>query len=112
VPCLVLSPFSRGGYVCGETFDHTSILRLIEKRFGVEIPNLTKWRRATCGDLTSAFGFGEPPDRSVPELPPTAGPLVAAKQRLKTGHLPRPAPPANQSMPKQEAALVNRKRRA
>ena len=111
VPCLVISPFSRGGYVCGETFDHTSTLRFIEKRFGVEIPNLTAWRRATCGDLTSAFGFGEPPDRSVPALPQTAGPLAAAEERLKAGNLPRPAPPANQSMPKQEAARINRKRR-
>jgi phospholipase C len=111
VPCLVLSPFSRGGYVCGETFDHTSTLRLIEKRFGVEIPNLTAWRRATCGDLTSAFGFGEPPDHSVPVLPQTAGPLADAEQRLKSGNLPRPAPPSTQSMPKQEAALVSRKRR-
>ena len=38
VPCTVISPFSRGGYVCSETFDHTSTLRLLEARFGVEIP--------------------------------------------------------------------------
>ena len=46
VPCLVISPFSRGGYVCGATFDHTSTLRLLEARFGVEVPNLSQWRRA------------------------------------------------------------------
>ena len=30
--CLVISPFSRGGYVCSQTFDHTSLLRFIETR--------------------------------------------------------------------------------
>jgi phospholipase C len=57
VPGIVISPFSRGGLVASETFDHTSQLRLIEKRFGVEVPNLTKWRRKTVGDMTSAFNF-------------------------------------------------------
>jgi phospholipase C len=109
VPCLVISPFSRGGYVCGETFDHTSTLRLIEKRFGVEIPNLTQWRRDTCGDLTAAFGFGEPPNPSIPALPQTAGPLADVLRELKS--LPRPVPPAGQVMPKQEAAAVRRRRR-
>jgi len=109
VPCLVISPFSRGGFVCGDVFDHTSTLRLIEKRFGAEIPNLTQWRRDTCGDLTSAFGFGEPPSASVPVLPQTAGPLADVMRGLNT--LPRPVPPADQTMPKQEAATVNRLRR-
>ena len=35
VPCMVISPFSRGGYVCSQRFDHTSLLRFIETRFGV-----------------------------------------------------------------------------
>ena len=69
VPCLVISPFSRGGYVCGETFDHTSTLRLIETRFGVEVPNFSRWRRETSGDLTRAFGFGTTADVSIPNLP-------------------------------------------
>ena len=41
VPCLIVSPFSRGGFVCSDTFDHTSTLQLLEARFGVEVPNLT-----------------------------------------------------------------------
>src|SRR5580698_6846276 len=45
VPCLVISPFARGGYAYGGTLDHTSTLRLLEARFGVEIPNLSRWRR-------------------------------------------------------------------
>jgi phospholipase C len=55
VPLIVASPFARGGYVCSDTFDHTSLLRFIETRFGVEVPNLSAWRRETTGDLTSAF---------------------------------------------------------
>jgi phospholipase C len=100
VPCLVISPFSRGGYVCGATFDHTSTLRLIETRFGVEIANLSKWRRETCGDLTAAFGFGQPARLDVPRLPETAQPLLLAEQRAMT--LPPPSVPANQTMPRQE----------
>jgi phospholipase C len=38
VPMLVLSPFSRGGFVCSDTFDHTSLLRFLETRFGPEVP--------------------------------------------------------------------------
>ncbi len=68
VPMLVVSPFSRGGFVCSDTFDHTSLLRLIETRFGAEVPNLTAWRRSTVGDLTRAFNFAKV-DPSVPSLP-------------------------------------------
>jgi phospholipase C len=100
VPCMVISPFSRGGYVCGDTFDHTSVLRLLEARFGVEVPNLTAWRRATCGDLTSAFGFGEPARLDVPELPETSERLASVYETTPT--LPPPAVPTVQQMPKQE----------
>jgi phospholipase C len=68
VPLLVVSPFSRGGFVCSQTFDHTSLLRFLETRFGTEVPNLTNWRRSITGDLTSAFNFVEV-DTSVPSLP-------------------------------------------
>jgi phospholipase C len=60
VPAIVVSPWSRGGFVCSEVFDHTSTLRFIEKRFGVKEPNISDWRRAVCGDLTSAFDFKSP----------------------------------------------------
>ncbi|MFC6882489.1 MULTISPECIES: phosphocholine-specific phospholipase C [Actinomadura] len=58
VPLLVISPWSRGGWVCSETFDHTSVLRFLEERFGVHEPNISAWRRSICGDLTSALDFG------------------------------------------------------
>jgi len=100
VPCLVVSPFSRGGYVCGTTFDHTSTLRLMEARFGVEVPYLSKWRRAICGDLTAAFGFGIPPRFDVPILPETIRALEAAESRAFS--LPPPTVPNEQVMPQQE----------
>jgi phospholipase C len=68
VPLIVCSPFTRGGYLCSDTFDHTSLLRFLELRFGVEVPNLTAWRRQTVGDLSAVFGR---PDHSVPPLPDT-----------------------------------------
>jgi phospholipase C len=92
VPCLVVSPFSRGGFVSSDVFDLTSTLRFIETRFGVTVPNLTAWRRSATGDLTSAFNFAAL-DSSVPSLPqpsptdprvlasdcPTNGPGVIAE---------------------------------
>jgi phospholipase C len=101
VPCLVISPFSRGGYVCGDTFDHTSTLRLLETRFGVEVPNLSAWRRQTTGDLTTAFGFGSAPRFDVPAMPETEQALTLAELRVVT--LPPPAVPAEQTPPRQEA---------
>jgi phospholipase C len=101
VPCIVISPFSRGGYVCSETFDHTSTLRLIEARFGVEPANLSAWRRRACGDLTRAFGFGEPARLDVPALPDTAEILLAMERNVMT--LPKPTVPARQEVPTQES---------
>jgi phospholipase C len=68
VPMLVVSPLSRGGLVCSDVFDHTSLLRFIETRFGAEVPNLTAWRREAVGDLTTAFHVAGRDD-SVPALP-------------------------------------------
>ncbi|HEX4223520.1 MAG TPA: alkaline phosphatase family protein [Pseudonocardiaceae bacterium] len=79
VPCLVISPYSRGGRVASETFDHTSQLRLVERRFGVPVPNLSDWRRNTVGDLVSAFDFQDRPRFDKPKLPsPDLGALKAA----------------------------------
>ncbi len=73
VPMLVISPYSRGGFVCLDTFDHTSMLRFIETRFagqGVQVPNLTAWRRSVTGDMTSALSV-KVPNPTVPTLPVT-----------------------------------------
>ncbi len=68
VPLMVVSPFARGGFVCNNRFDHTSLLRFLETRFGAEVPNLSAWRRSVTGDLTKAFNFAAV-DTSVPSLP-------------------------------------------
>ena len=107
VPCLVISPFSCGGCVVGDTFDHTSTLRLIEKRFGVEVPYLSRWRRDTCGDLTAALGLGEPARVDVPRLPETASRLAQVERAVLD--LPPPQVPLAQAMPRQEPGT--RKRR-
>jgi phospholipase C len=108
---LVVSPFSRGGYVCSEVFDHTSLLRFIEKRFGVEVPNLSAWRRSVTGDLTAALALANPPQTVVPPLPATSlGQTNVAEQAvldalagtLDVG-IPYPLPASN-SMPSQETA--------
>lgn len=109
VPTWVISPFSRGGFVSSGLFDHTSILRFLETRFGAEVPNLSAWRRATVGDMTSAFNFTRP-DHSIPSLPST----VAALQTILTqcannlaGFTAYPLP-TPQAMPAQETGAPSR----
>jgi len=65
---LVVSPFSKGGFVYSGRLDHTSTLRLLETRFGTPVPNLTTWRRRHTGDMTGAFNFARV-DRKAPSLP-------------------------------------------
>ncbi len=61
VPLLIASPWSRGGAVCSEVFDHTSILQFLEKFLShktgkkIEETNISAWRRTICGDLSSSF---------------------------------------------------------
>ncbi len=93
VPMLVVSPFSRGGLVCSDVFDHTSTLRFLETRFGVRVPNLTSWRRKATGDLTSAFNFAARPNHSRPSLPHSRGSAVCATSP--------PVPATSQPFPQQ-----------
>jgi phospholipase C len=105
VPLLVVSPFSRGGHIATEVFDHTSQLQLIAKRFGVEVPNVSAWRRKTVGDLTSTL-FRSKHDASVPKLPKTSivfapsGPASFAGQFTEGGGF-GPHFPTKQRMPNQ-----------
>jgi phospholipase C len=100
VPLLVVSPWSTGGWVCSETFDHTSLIRFIEARFGVDEPNLTPWRRAVCGDLTSAFDFESSSNR-VPPVPPVVD-TYNTQAAYSSYH---PVPPAVGSVPRQEPGV-------
>ncbi|RYG64532.1 DUF756 domain-containing protein, partial [bacterium] len=59
-PLVVASPWSRGGCVNSQVFDHTSILRFLEtwtaaRGRPVREENISDWRRTVCGDLTSTF---------------------------------------------------------
>ncbi|MGV3763053.1 phosphocholine-specific phospholipase C [Parapedobacter sp.] len=61
VPMIIASPWTRGGWVNSQVFDHTSSLRFlesfVERKYGKKIKedNISDWRRTVCGDLTSAF---------------------------------------------------------
>ncbi|MEU6345279.1 phosphocholine-specific phospholipase C [Streptomyces sp. NPDC046977] len=101
VPMFVVSPWSKGGYVCSQTFDHTSIIQLIERRFGVTEPNISPWRRAVCGDLTSAFDFRHS-DTDAAELPDTSGYLPPDNKRHPDYV---PTPPAKGALPRQEGGM-------
>jgi len=101
VPCIIVSPWSAGGWVCSEPFDHTSVLQLLERFTGVTEPNISDWRRQTFGDLTSAFRFNERKAQHPPKLPDAAGPLARAKIEVAT--LPKPTMPGpDQKQPAQE----------
>jgi len=85
VPLVIASPWSRGGYVCSEVFDHTSTLQFLEKFLShktgkkIEESNISSWRRAVCGDLTSAF---RPYQGEKIALPP----FVAKKTFIESIH--------------------------
>jgi phospholipase C len=68
VPMLVVSPFSRGGYVTSEVLDHTSQVRFLEERFGIHASNISAWRRKTVGNLTTTLRMGSA-DGAPPALP-------------------------------------------
>jgi phospholipase C len=99
VPMFVVSPWSKGGWVNSQVFDHTSIIRFMERRFGVHEPNISPWRRAVCGDLTTAFDFGRTATR-MPSLPDTSGYAPPDRDRHDDYV---PTPPAKGALPRQEA---------
>ncbi len=103
VPMLIISPWTKGGRVCSQLFDHTSQLRFLEEwlvargraRAAVTCNLVSPWRRTVCGDLTSAFDFVNPDSAWPASVPKTTTyTLVNGK--------PTPAPPANQVLPRQE----------
>ncbi len=105
VPAVMISPFSRGGHVATELFDHTSQLQFVAERFGVPVPNVSDWRRNLVGDLTSTL-FQSAPIISFPALPatapyePSSGVCAADEQDVEAGGA-TPSIPASQTMPTQ-----------
>lgn len=75
VPLVLISPWTRGGWVTSEVSDHTSIIQFLEQwttALGTPAicPNISPWRRRVCGDLTNAFDFTAPV-YGLPALPAT-----------------------------------------
>ncbi|GAA2410594.1 phospholipase C, phosphocholine-specific [Actinomadura vinacea] len=93
VPMTVVSPWSAGGFVNSQVFDHSSLVRFTEQWLGVRAPHISAWRRTVAGDLTSAFDFGSAGRPPKPTRPGAVPPF--------TGRW-RPTPPADQRMPSQE----------
>ena len=121
VPMLVVSPYTVGGYVCSDVFDHTSTLRFIERRFGVPVPNLSPWRRSATGDLTTAINFAggaHPPPPAVtraltdPGATATDVARVAlecpADATLDGAQMPQPYPVPSNRLPTQEPGRARR----
>ncbi len=88
-------------------FDHTSLIKFIETRFADGNPdlietNITPWRRAVVGDLTSAFDFAQPNGWHMVELPGTD----AYKPQQLVGHPSEViVPPPHQMLPEQERGV-------
>jgi phospholipase C len=99
VPCIVVSPWTAGGWVCGQQFDHTSVLRFLEKFTGVREPNISDWRRNNFGDLTSAFRFDT--TALAPSLKDTSGEASMSKRELSP--LSLPGSDQSQTLPVQES---------
>ncbi|MEU8934996.1 phosphocholine-specific phospholipase C [Streptomyces sp. NPDC048409] len=101
VPMIVISPWTRGGWVSSEVFEHTSVLRFLETwttALGkpAKCPNISDWRRSVSGDLTGVFDFAHPVPGAV-TLPATG--VIG----LSTcGPLPNPVPTTN-ALPAQES---------
>ncbi|MBP2474277.1 phospholipase C [Crossiella equi] len=90
VPATIVSPWTVGGHVNSQVFDHTSVIRFLETWLGVREPNISAWRRTACGDLTSVFDFGTGRPSRVPPEPARTPPAMSRW---------RPAAPAKASMP-------------
>jgi phospholipase C len=101
VPAFVVSPWTVGGFVATESFDHTSVIQFLERVTGVVNTNITPWRRTAFGDLTSALGFSHGRPSSAPKLPATIGEFWDAESEVQ--FLPQPqVPGAAQTPPVQE----------
>jgi phospholipase C len=113
VPMTVISPWSKGGYVNSQVFDHTSLIRFLEQRFGQGNPalietNITAWRRTVSGDLTSCFNFATPNAVVIPPLPATTAYAPPTTAEIAAGTRFDdyvPVPPDTSAIPRQEPGI-------
>lgn len=97
VPMYIVSPWSKGGWVNSEVFDHSSVGQFLEKRFGIHIPAISPWHRAVCGDLTSCFDFSRQGDASFPTLPDVSGSAAILNTHLQRPKILPPRAPQDLS---------------
>ena len=67
VPAVIVSPYARPGYVTSEEFDHTSVLKLVERKWN--LPPLTNRDAAAKAPLDALDLDGEPAFLKPPDLP-------------------------------------------
>lgn len=103
VPMYVISPWSKGGWVNSQVFDHSSVVRLIEARFGVREPLISPWRRAVSGNLLSCFDFVNPDHSGFTQLLPETAARRAMALALPNTKVP--ALPAALAAPVQAAGV-------
>ena len=106
VPCIIVSPWTAGGWVCSQAFDHTSVLQFLELFTGVREPNISDWRRRTFGDLTAAFRFGDAPAK--PPVLPGTGDMLRHVREIAGTLPPPPIPQAEQALPLQKKGVRKR----
>jgi len=102
VPMVVVSPWTRGGWVDSRVYDHTSVIRFLETWTAAlgtpaTCSNISAWRRQVCGDLTGAFDFANPVS-GLPSLPATSTVIGQSFCNAQTN----PSPATN-AMPAQES---------
>ena len=95
---LICSPWTTGGYIDSNVYDHTSMLQFLAAWTGVKPDNVTSWRSSVVGNLTAAFDF-ENPNFTIPANVPTLSQTWALTQL--TGGSTTP-PKARSQMPAQE----------
>ncbi len=105
VPMYIISPWSRGGWVNSQVFDHSSVIRFLEQCFDVKEPNISPYRRAVCGDLTSAFNFKTPNLLPVPDLSGKKSKAEADAIRKAQERLSQVSRPLSQTDPVQEMGI-------
>ncbi|HEY4155409.1 MAG TPA: alkaline phosphatase family protein, partial [Puia sp.] len=109
VPMVIASPWSRGGHVCSQVFDHTSVFRFVQdflnKKTGKRIreTNTSLWRKTVSGNLTAAF---RPYHGEEQEKLPFLGkvPFIEAIYNAKF----REAPSNYKVLPAEEIARMNK----
>ena len=105
VPMVICSPWTRGGVVDSQIYDHTSVIQFLEAwTDAIGKPaicsSISAWRRQVSGDLTGAFNFANPV-QGLPTNLPAATTYI--NRETTCDPLPNPSDSnASNSLPKQE----------